>query len=119
MRSVIPRRLPTLLLLSCAIPLTACGGNERPATVSDVVVRQNYTVAEPDPRLRTCADRPARRPINNQNDVAAVLNEAFAYGDDCAAKLGATWRSIDDAKARADKLNAEEQERHPLPEDPD
>ena len=105
------------MLLSSATLLTACG-DERPASVSDVVVRQNYTVAEPDPRLRDCATRPAKRPINNQNDVAAVLNEAFAYGDDCAAKLRSTWTSIDDAKARADRLNAEEAARHPLPEDP-
>lgn len=78
-------------------------------------MREHYTAAKPDERLRKCADRPARRPIKNSNDIALVIEEAFAYGDDCASKLGATWTSIDDATARAQKLNEEEAKKVPQP----
>jgi hypothetical protein len=74
-------------------------------TVSDLVYREHYTFATVDERLRTCKARPKKRAVTTDNAIAGVLTDAFEYGDDCKSKLTATWKSIDDAKARADALN--------------
>jgi hypothetical protein len=73
------------------------------------VVHQNYTVATPDPSLRTCKGRPQPRALDSDKAVSTLLADAFDYGDDCSSKLSSTWKSIDDAKARADTLNAQQQ----------
>jgi hypothetical protein len=46
--------------------------------------------------------------VKTDNDVADVIADAFEYGDDCASKLESTWKSIDDAAARAKKLNEDQ-----------
>jgi hypothetical protein len=68
---------------------------------------------EPDPALRDCLAKVKRRPIKNDNDVAQLLTEYKARGDDCASKLSATWRSIDDANARIAAFNKAQDEAHP------
>lgn len=116
MQSTAPRRRPLLWILSSLTLLTACGTDQaHPGKVSDLVVREHYTAARPDERLRRCADRPARRPVTNSNAIAQLLTELFAWGDDCQGKLGSTWESIDDATRRAEELNNQQA----LPEDPD
>ncbi len=76
-------------------------------------MREHYTVATPDERLRTCEAEPAKRPVTTQAAIATLFNELFAWGRDCQSKLGSTWKSIDDATARAATLS------NTLSEDPD
>jgi len=86
--------------------LISCGTDSaRPGNVSDLVIREHYNVATPDPRLRSHLPRPGKRPIKDSNAIAKLFTELYAWGDDLTAKLEATWQSIDDAKARADQLN--------------
>lgn len=61
--------------------------------------------AEPDPSLRKCMDRLIRRPVRSENEVAQLIADSFEVGDDCRAKLAATWRSIDDTRARVEAFN--------------
>lgn len=92
-------KLVALSVLSSAILLTACG--HRP----EVIVREHYIFAEPDPSLRKCMDRPGRPVLNDSADEAELIERLDARGNDCADRLGATWDSIDDARARAEELN--------------
>lgn len=72
----------------------------------DVVVREHYTVANPDPSLRACADRPVGgADYTDPAAVARLFSDFAAYGDDCKSKHDATWKSIDSERAIADKLN--------------
>lgn len=68
---------------------------------------------QPDPALRTCMAKIPKRAIKTNNDVAKVITEFKERGDDCASKLAATWRSIDDANARIETFNKAQQEAHP------
>jgi hypothetical protein len=72
-------------------------------------------VAQPDESLRTCKERPPRRPIKTDVDVALVIVDFGDYGDDCKSKHDATWKSIDEAKAIAERRNAEELKSKPDP----
>jgi hypothetical protein len=60
---------------------------------------------KPDPALRTCMAKVKRQPVKNENDVAELITLFKQRGDDCASKLAATWRSIDDANARIAAFN--------------
>jgi hypothetical protein len=46
-----------------------------------------------------------RRPIKSDKDIAQLLSDSFEVGDDCRSKLAATWKSIDDTKARVKAAN--------------
>lgn len=70
-----------------------------------IVTRLQMVYAEPDPSLRQCMARLERRPVRNDNEIAALIADSFEVGDDCRSKLGATWKSIDDAKARVEAFN--------------
>lgn len=70
-----------------------------------MIVREHYIVAEPDPSLRKCMDRPGRPVLNDSADEAELIERLDARGNDCADRLGATWDSIDDARRRAEELN--------------
>lgn len=59
----------------------------------------------PDPSLRECMARIERRPVNSDKDIAQLISDSFEVGDDCRSKLQATWKSIDDAKARVAAFN--------------
>lgn len=61
--------------------------------------------AEPDPSLRECMARLVRRPVRNDNEIAQLIADSFEVGDDCRAKLAATWKSIDDTRARVEAFN--------------
>lgn len=74
-----------------------------------VIVKTEYVVPEHDESLRTCISRPERRPVQNSNDTAQLIADAFLYGDDCSSKLESTWQSIDEAKAEAERMNEEQQ----------
>lgn len=88
------------LCVGCALAfVSACG--HRP----EVIVREHYIFAEPDPSLRKCMDRPGRPVLNDSADEAELIERLDARGNDCADRLGATWTSIDDARARAEELN--------------
>jgi hypothetical protein len=101
----LPRRHSLLLcLLSSATLLTACG-DQHPKTVSDVVIKTKLVFAEPDPALRECMARLERRPVQSDKDIAQLLSDSFEVGDDCRSKLAATWRSIDDTRARVKAAN--------------
>jgi hypothetical protein len=98
------RPLQLLCLLSSVTLLTACG-DQHPRTVSDVVVKTKLVFAEPDPSLRECMARLERRPVKSDKDIAQLLSDSFEVGDDCRSKLAATWRSIDDTRARVKAAN--------------
>lgn len=93
-------KIAGLLALSSVLLLTACGH-----TPPEVIVREHYIFAEPDPSLRKCMDRPGRPVLNDSADEAELIERLDARGNDCADRLGATWTSIDDARARAEELN--------------
>lgn len=84
--------------------MTACG-DQHPKTVSDIVVKTKLVFVSPDPSLRECMARIERRPVKNDNDIAQLIADSFEVGDDCRSKLAATWKSIDDAKARVEAFN--------------
>lgn len=106
MQSSLHRRpLLPLLALSSTILLMACG-DQHPQTVSDVVVKTKLVFAEPDPSLRECMARLERRPVKSDKDIAQLLADSFEVGDDCRSKLAATWKSIDDTRARVKAANA-------------
>lgn len=84
--------------------MTACG-DQHPKTVSDVVVKTKLVFVSPDPSLRECMARIERRPVNSDKDIAQLIADSFEVGDDCRSKLQATWKSIDDTKARVEAFN--------------
>lgn len=102
----ITRRRPILglLLLSSATLLTACGANE-PRIRTKIVIREKMVFVEPDPTLRSCMARLERRPVNSDADIAKLIADSFEVGDDCRSKLNATWKSIDDTRARVEAFN--------------
>jgi len=67
--------------------------------------------AEPDPALRECLERLPKRQINNDEDIANLINDAFEVGDDCRSKLGATWKSIDETRATVEAFNRDQSRR--------
>lgn len=69
------------------------------------MVRENYIVATPDEALRRCKDRPARPTLDSGVAVSGLIIGLDERGEDCAGKLAATWRSIDEATERAARLN--------------
>lgn len=105
MRSNLLRRLQLLCLLSSPALLTACG-DQHPKTISDVVVKTKLVFVEPDPSLRECLARLERRPVHSDKDIAQLIADSFEVGDDCRSKLAATWKSIDDTRARVKAANA-------------
>ena len=105
MRSNRHPALQLLCLLSFSIPLTGCG-DQHPKTISEVVVKTKLVFAEPDPSLRECMARLERRPVKSDKDIAQLLSDSFEVGDDCRSKLSATWKSIDDTRARVKAANA-------------
>lgn len=98
------RPLQLLCLLSSAALLTACG-DQHPKTVNDLVIKTKLVFAEPDPALRECMARLERRPVNSDKDIAQLITDSFEVGDDCRSKLAATWKSIDDTRARVKAFN--------------
>lgn len=104
MRSSRPLPLQLLCLLSSVTLLTACG-DQHPKTISDVVVKTKLVFTEPDPALRDCMARIARRPVTSDKDIAQLIADSFEVGDDCRSKLAATWKSIDDTRARVRAAN--------------
>lgn len=63
-------------------------------------------VVAPDASLRVCAPMPPKPDIagvDAQHSLAAAIVALAARGDDCAAKLAATWASIDQANAAVPK----------------
>lgn len=61
--------------------------------------------AEPDPSLRECMARLERRMVSTDAQIAQLIADSFEVGDDCRSKLAATWRSIDDTRARVEAFN--------------
>lgn len=96
-----------LLLLSSLTLLTACGEPVRPEV--RIVTKLQMVYAEPDPALRNCMARLERRPVRNDNEIAQLIADSFEVGDDCRAKLAATWKSIDDARLRVETFNREQE----------
>lgn len=89
------------MTLSLLAQLTGCGGDEKPATLTEIVYKTEYVFAQPDESLRTCLSQPPKPVLKDSTSVATIIADLFAWGEDCHAKHGATWKSIDDAKARA------------------
>lgn len=85
--------------------LTACGQTPPPEPVERIVFRERLIFAEPDPSLRLCLARPVRPVLTDGRDTAVLIVNLDERGEDCAAKLAATWQSIDDARARAEAAN--------------
>lgn len=113
MQSIKLRRpILALSLLSSLTLLTACGGNE-PRIQTKIVIREKMVFAEPDPALRSCMDRLERRPVNSDADIAKLIADSFEVGDDCRSKLNATWKSIDDTRARVEAFNRAQEEQQP------
>lgn len=104
MRSRPLQALQLLCLLSSSALLTACG-DQHPKTISDVIVKTKLVFAEPDASLRECMARLERRPVKSDKDIAQLLSDSFEVGDDCRSKLSATWKSIDDTRARVKAAN--------------
>lgn len=102
-----------LSLLSSLTLLTACGAGERPKPEIKIVTKQQMIFAEPDPALRQCMARLERRPVRNENEVAQLIADSFEVGDDCRAKLVATWKSIDDTRARVEAFNRGQEASNP------
>lgn len=92
------------MILSSSIPLTACGHNVPDREVV-TAIRENYIVATPDESLRHCKDRPARPNTQSGPDISGLIINLDERGEDCASKLSRTWESIDEATARAARLN--------------
>lgn len=71
-----------------------------------VIVREHYIFAEPDPSTRKCIPRITERPVlRDSADEAELIARLDDRGNDCADKLEATWAAIDDARRRAEELN--------------
>ena len=71
--------LPSLLFL------TACGAT--PPAERIVVTQIERVVVRPGPAfVEPCADQPARRPVESQDDVALILLEVAVAGDDCRGR---------------------------------
>lgn len=66
--------------------------------------------AEPDPSLRECMARLERRTVSTDAQIAQLIADSFEVGDDCRSKLAATWRSIDDTRARVEAFNKTQEE---------
>ena len=105
MQSNLRRPLLLLSVLSSLTLLTACG-DQHPQSPGEVVVKTKLVFAEPDPSLRECMARLERRPVKSDKDIAQLLADSFEVGDDCRSKLSATWKSIDDTRARVKAANA-------------
>ena len=73
-----------------------------------MITRTQMVFAEPDPALRECMERLERRPVRNDREIAQLISDSFEVGDDCRAKLAATWQSIDDTRTRAEAFNEEQ-----------
>lgn len=69
--------------------------------------------AEPDPSLRECMARLKRRSVSTDAQVAQLIADSFEVGDDCRSKLAATWKSIDDTRARVEAFNKAQEEVQP------
>lgn len=69
--------------------------------------------AEPDPSLRECMARLERRAVTNDQQIAQLIADSFEVGDDCRSKLAATWRSIDDTRARVEAFNKAQAQANP------
>lgn len=91
-----------IVLLACC----SCAPTPKPEPV--FVTQEHTTVPTPDESLRHCKTRPAKpdTSVDPSAKVAELIDGLFAWGEDCEAKLGGTWQSIDQAKAQAEKDNA-------------
>jgi hypothetical protein len=69
--------------------------------------------AEPDPALRECMARLERRTVSTDVQIAQIIADSFEVGDDCRAKLAATWRSIDETRSRVEAFNLAQEEANP------
>lgn len=67
--------------------------------------------AEPDPSLRECMARLKRREVSTDAEVARLIADSFEVGDDCRSKLGATWKSIDETRAKVESFNKAQEEK--------
>lgn len=92
--------------------LAACGA-QTPRPEVRIIVRDRMVFAEPDPSLRECMARLERRTVSTDAQIAQLIADSFEVGDDCRAKLAATWRSIDDTRARVEAFNRAQQEAKP------
>lgn len=70
------------------------------------MVEKQLVVAQPDERLRHCAAEVPKPRLTDDAAESMFIANTKARGDDCASKLDDTWKSIDDAKTRADASNA-------------
>ena len=61
-----------------------------------------------DEKLRHCKEDPGKPILRDDTDEAAYLATLKDRGDDCESKLNGTWQTIDDARAAAERHNAEE-----------
>lgn len=87
--------------------MTACGPTLEAAPPPAPIIRERLIGATPDPALRHCQDRPGRPTLRDSADEAVLIARLDERGVDCAAKLAATWQSIDDTTRQVAEANAE------------
>lgn len=100
------------LLIIPILSLAACGA-QTPRPEVRIVVRDRMVFAEPDPSLRECMARLERRTVSTDAQIAQLIADSFEVGDDCRSKLAATWRSIDDTRARVEAFNKAQEQANP------
>jgi hypothetical protein len=53
-----------------------------------------------------------RRPVASDKEVAQLIVDSFEVGDDCRAKLNATWKSIDSTRETVKLFNQSQEKRN-------
>jgi hypothetical protein len=71
-----------------------------------VVIKEKLVSPEVDPALRNCAPDPGKPILRDDADESEFIAKLKNRGDDCESKLNATWKTLDDSRARADAFNA-------------
>ena len=72
---------------------------------AQVIVKEHFQVITPDPSLRACQSKPTKPTIASDKDIATLIVNLYAWGEDCQSKLAAVWASVDQTNAQAAKAN--------------